>query len=311
MLASLNGFLQKWMPVLTPLSLVVGVLIEGVGQQLLFLVPWLFAFMTLASSLNLNVRDLKVFVKYPKTILLIIAFLHILMPIWAYIVSVIFFDDHLLTIGFIIAVAVPTGVTSVIWVSMCKGHLPLCLAIVLIDTLLAPFVMPALLQLIVGEHIAIDTSAIMLDLLWMIVLPSIAGILLNELTKGKVVQRYGKTLAPFSKLALFSIVMLNSSTIAPYVKTISWELTAVIGAVFFVSVSGYVFALLLGPLIWKEASVRTTFIFSGGMRNIAVGVVIATSYFPAKVAMPVVFGMLFQQVLAAFFSKMVSRPKTL
>lgn len=307
MLARFNGFLQKWMPVLTPLSLVVGVLIEDIGQQLLFLVPWLFAFMTIVSSLSLKIRDLKVFVNYPKTILFSIAFLHILMPIWAYVVSVVLFDDHLLTVGFIIAVAVPTGVTSIIWVTLCKGHLPLALAIVLIDTLLAPFVMPVLLHVIVGEKIAIDTAAIMMDLLWMIVLPSLAGIAMNELTKGEVVKRYGKTLAPFSKLSLFAIVMLNSSAIAPYVKTISWELAGVIGAVFFVSVSGYMFAHWIGKWVWRDVAIRTTFVFNGGMRNIAVGVVIATSYFPAKAAMPVVFGMLFQQVLAALFSKVVTK----
>ncbi|MER1986456.1 MAG: bile acid:sodium symporter family protein [Solibacillus sp.] len=307
MLARFNAFLQKWMPVLTPLSLVVGVFLEGIGQQLLFLVPWLFAFMTVVSSLSLKVRDLKVFINYPKTILFSIAFLHIIMPLWAYIVSIVLFDDHLLTVGFIIAVAVPTGVTSIIWISLCKGNLPLGLAIVLIDTMLAPLIMPALLHFIVGEKIAIDTSAIMTDLLWMIVLPSIAGIVINELTKGAFVQRYGKTLAPFSKLALFAIVMLNSSAIAPYVKNISWELAGVIGAVFFVSISGYIFAYWIGKFVWKDESIRTTFVFSGGMRNIAVGVVIATTYFPAKVAMPVVFGMLFQQVLAALFSKVVTK----
>ncbi|MER2107880.1 MAG: bile acid:sodium symporter family protein [Solibacillus sp.] len=307
MLARFNAFLQKWMPLLTPLSLVVGVFLEGIGQQLLFLVPWLFAFMTVVSSLSLKVRDMKVFINYPKTILFSIAFLHILMPLWAYIVSLVLFDDHLLTVGFIIAVAVPTGVTSIIWISLCKGNLPLGLALVLIDTMLAPLIMPALLHFIVGEKIAIDTSAIMTDLLWMIVLPSIAGIVINELTKGAFVQRYGKTLAPFSKLALFAIVMLNSSAIAPYVKNISWELAGVISAVFFVSISGYIFAYWIGKFVWKDASIRTTFVFSGGMRNIAVGVVIATTYFPAKVAMPVVFGMLFQQVLAALFSKVVTK----
>src|SRR4051812_27786840 len=143
------------MAVLTPLSLVLGVLLEDVGGHLLFLVPWLFAFMTFSSSLSMKLNDIKVFTKYHKTILVSIAFLHILMPIWAYCLSKLVFDDHLLTIGFVISVAVPTGVTSVIWVNMCKGNLPLSLSIVLIDTLLSPIIMPYLLHLIVGESISI------------------------------------------------------------------------------------------------------------------------------------------------------------
>ncbi|GGA30322.1 bile acid:sodium symporter family protein [Psychrobacillus lasiicapitis] len=307
MLQKFNFFIQKWMAVLTPLSLVLGVLLEDVGGHLLFLVPWLFAFMTFSSSLSMKFNDIKVFTTYPKTILFSIAFLHILMPIWAYFLSTLIFDDHLLTVGYVISVAVPTGVTSVIWVNMCKGHLPLSLSIILIDTLLSPIVMPFLLDVIAGKSIAIDTKPIIIDLLWMIVLPSIVGIILNEVSKGSIRKNFGKYLAPFSKLSLFGVVMINSSAVAPYLKEISWELIGVISVVLLLAISGYTFALLLGRFIWKDTSILTTFVFIGGMRNIAVGVIVATTYFPPKVAMPVVFGMLFQQVLAAIFGKVIQK----
>lgn len=295
------------MPVLTPISLVIGVLLEDIGGKLLFLVPWMFAFMTFAGSLSMNFEGVKSIKKYPKAILLAIVFLHILMPIWAYIVSTLIFDDHLLTIGFVLAVAIPTGVTSFIWVSICRGHLALCLAIILIDTLISPLVIPALLHVVVGQTIELDTASIILDLLWMVVLPSIGAILLNEWTNGKIEAQLGKKLAPFSKLCLFGIVMINSSAIAPYVKNMTWELVGVVLVVFALAVSGYAFCLVLGHYLWKDTSITTTFVFTGGMRNIAVGVVIATTYFPAKTVMPVVFGMLFQQVLASLFSKIMEK----
>jgi len=284
MLHRFNQYLQKWMPILTPLSLIIGVLLENIGHQLLFLVPWIFAFMTFAGSLSMNIEGMKSLKKYPTVIFIAIAFLHILMPIWAYIVSTTIFHEHFLTIGFVLAVAIPTGVTSFIWVSMCRGHLALCLAIILIDT-----------------------AGLMFDLLWMIVVPSLVGVVCNELTKGKIAVTLGKKLAPFSKLCLFSIVMIHSSVIAPYMKTISWELFSIILVVFLLAFSGYVLCLLLGHYLWKDSSVITMFVFTGGMRNIAVGVVIATTYFPAKTVMPVVFGMLFQQVLASFFSRVIER----
>ncbi|MEK5186098.1 bile acid:sodium symporter family protein [Solibacillus sp. FSL W7-1324] len=307
MVQSLNQFIQRWMPVLTPLSLVIGVLLEKIGTHFLFLVPLLFAVMTFISSLNLKFRDIKVFKQYPKTILFMIAFLHILMPLWAFFLAEIIFDDRLLTIGFLISVAVPTGVTSVIWVTISKGNLPLSLAIILIDTLLAPFLMPLILHLVVGESITLNTPELIFDLIWMIVLPSILGILVNEWTKGKLFEHYGKPMSLISKICLFAIIMINSSAIAPYVKTIDLELAKVIAVVLLLAVSGYVFSLLLGRLFWKSEDVQATFVFNGGMRNIAVGVVIATTYFPSKVAMPVVFGMLFQQVLASIFYKVIRK----
>ena len=303
MVQQLNQFIQRWMPILTPLSLVIGVLLEGIGGHLLFLVPILFACMTFISSLSLKFHDIKVFKEYPKTILFVIAFLHILMPLWAYFLAEIIFDDRLLTIGFILSVAVPTGVTSVIWVTLSKGNLPLCLAIILIDTLLAPLLMPMTIHLVVGETIKFATTSLIVDLIWMIVLPSVLGMVMNEWMKGKLNEQYGKQLSLVSKLCLFSIIMINSSAIAPYVKNINTELAGVIGLVLFLAFSGYLFSYILSRLFWKSSADHATFIFNGGMRNIAVGVVIATTYFPSKVAMPVVFGMLFQQVLASLFFK--------
>ncbi|MEI4768061.1 bile acid:sodium symporter family protein [Psychrobacillus sp. FJAT-51614] len=310
MLESLNMRLQTLMPVLTPLSLIVGVLLGDVGGQLLFLVPWLFAFMTFAGSLSLNFKGLKSFTKYPFVILMTIAFLHIIMPIWAYIVATVLFEDHLLTIGFILSVAVPTGVTSFIWVAVCRGNLALCLSIILIDTLLSPIIMPFLLHLVIGKTIEIDTVSLMFDLLWMIVLPSILGMLLNELTKGNIVETIGKKLAPFSKMSLFFIVLINGSVVAPFIKNISWEFVSIIVVVFVLALSGYAMCFLFGHFLWKDVGIVTTFVFTGGMRNISMGVVVASAYFPPKVAIPVVFGMLFQQVLASLFSRVIEKYKT-
>jgi predicted Na+-dependent transporter len=117
------------------------------------------------------------------------------MPFWAYFLSTIIFHNHLLTIGFVISVAIPTGVTSLIWINMCKGNFPLGLSIILIDTLLAPFILPALLYIFVGETIAINTASIVFDLLWMIVLPSVIGILVNECKKGNI-QEFSKIAVP-------------------------------------------------------------------------------------------------------------------
>lgn len=307
MLKYLNTVLQRWMPILTPISLIIGVYLESLGKQFLFIVPILFAFMTFASGLTMNIKDIKGIRKYPKIILGSIAFLHIIMPIWAYFLSTWIFHDHLLTIGFVLSVAVPTGVTSVIWVSISKGNMPLCLSIILLDTILAPIIMPIIIHLVAGENIHVNTTSLIGNLIWMIVLPSIFGVLLNEWSKGSIQKKWTPILAPFSKISLFLIVIINSSTIAPYIKNIDLELFKVIIMVFLLAVSGYLIALLLIHYASNSMANRAAFLFTGGMRNISVGVVIATSYFPAKVAMPIVFGMLFQQVLAAIFSRVYEK----
>lgn len=303
LLVRLNQFMQRWMAILTPLSLLIGVVFDQIGHALIGWIPFVFAVMTFISGLNIRMRDAKVFIEHPKTILVCIAFLHILMPIWAYVLAETFFDEPLLTIGFVLAVAVPTGVTSMIWITVSKGNVPLGLAIVLIDTLLAPFVMPAIVQLVVGNAMEISTKSIIIDMIWMIVLPSLAGIAVNEITKGSFPKKYSQLLAPMSKFCLFFIVLVNSSVVAPYLKNLNSEIVKIIVVVLCVSISGYLFAAIFAKLFWQDRAIGTTFIFNAGMRNIAAGVVVATSYFPAKAVLPVVLGMLFQQVLASFASQ--------
>ncbi|QBK25189.1 bile acid:sodium symporter family protein [Ureibacillus thermophilus] len=305
MLTTFNAKLQKLMPILTPLSLVIGVFLDEIGGHLRFLVPWIFAVMTFAGSISINFQGLRSVRKHPKFILLTIAFLHILMPIWAYILSIMVFNDYLLTVGFILSVAVPTGVTSFIWVSICNGNKPLGLSIILIDTLLSPFVFPLLSKIAVGQKVMIDTTSIMLDLIWMVVLPSILGMLVNEWGKADFVMKLNRVFAPMQKLSIFLIVFINSSVISPYIKNISWEIVEIILLVLVISLSGYSFCILIGHFLWRKMDLITTFVFTGGMRNIAVGVVVASTYFPSRSVLPVVFGMLFQQVLASQFSKIL------
>ncbi len=52
-------------------------------------------------------------------------------------------------------------------------------------------------------------------------------------------------------------------------------------------------------MLKRDKGTVVSLIFTGGMRNISAGAVIAVAYFPPAVAVPVVVGMLFQQVLAS------------
>ncbi|RCK09681.1 hypothetical protein DT075_35310 [Bacillus licheniformis] len=58
MLQTINKTLGKIMPLLTPLSVVSGVLLADYLNGLASLVPWIFAFMTFAGSLGANFQSL-------------------------------------------------------------------------------------------------------------------------------------------------------------------------------------------------------------------------------------------------------------
>ena len=308
MLNQINRILNKIMPFTTPAAVIMGVIFASYFKDYLFLVPWLFAFMTFEGSLSMNIRSIKAVFTHPLPVFIIIAFLHIIMPLWAWLVGHVTFNGDPLTItGIILAMVIPTGVTSFIWVTMKNGNSALTLAVILIDSLISPFVVPFSLSLLVGQSVVMDISSMMRGLLFMIVLPSIAGIVLNHLTNGNVVTQWKPRLAPISKLFLFGVVCLNGAVIAPYFKDFKISYLFIIAVVLFVSICGYSFAFLLGKLLKYEHEMLVSFTFSGGMRNISSGAVIAISYFPSAVVFPVVAGMLFQQILASIFASVLDK----
>ncbi|MCM3217218.1 bile acid:sodium symporter family protein [Niallia taxi] len=306
MLQSMNAFLGKWMPLLTPVSVVVGVLLSSFLNNFSFLVPWVFAAMTFTGSLNSNFKSMKHTIFHPLSLLLTLAVLHVITPVWAYAIGHLFFGNDPYTItGLTLATVIPTGITSVIWVSMYKGNVPLTLAIILADTLLSPFLVPLSMSIFVGEAVQLDVWGMMRGLLVMIVIPSIAGMAINQFYSKEKALHWNKTLAPFSKLGLAAVVAINSSVVAPYLRHIDLKFIYVGLTMFFVALSGYFFSWLLGVLTKRQKDETIAMIYTGGMRNISAGAVMAVSFFPPQVAVPVVIGMLFQQILAALYGQAI------
>jgi len=320
MLQSLNKRLVKIMPLITPVSVILGVLLSAYIKDFSFLIPWIFAFMTFEGSLSSNFRSLAAVMVHPFPIFLAMLILHVLMPIWAWSVGHLAFSGDVYTItGFVLAMVIPTGVTSFIWVSIYKGNIPLVLSVILIDTLLSPFIVPLSLSLLIGQRVEMDILSIMKGLMGMVVIPSLIGMLLNQITKGKIKNQLGTRLAPFSKICLGVVVMLNGAVVAPYLKDINLKLVCIVLVVFFIAFTGYLVSFLLGRFMKRDKETVITLTFTGGMRNISAGAVLAVSFFPAAVAVPVVVGMLFQQVLASvnghfldyYFNKKVVKQETI
>ena len=308
MLQAFNKRLEKLMPFITPTAVLIGVVFANHLASFTYIVPWVFAFMTFSGSLSSNFSSLQRAFKYPLPLLTALFILHIVMPLWAFgIGSLVFPQDSLTVTGLLLAMVIPTGITSFVWVSIYKGNIGLALSIILIDTVLSPFIVPTSLSIFVGQKVEMDVWVIMNGLLFMVVIPSLIGMLCNQLSKGKVKDTIGVHLSPFAKIGIGVVVAINSSAVAPYLKNINLKLIFIAGTVLFIALSGFTIAWLLATLLKQNRETKASLLFTGGMRNISAGAVIAVQYFPASVAVPVVVGMLFQQILASFFGYLFHR----
>lgn len=299
-LVSSNTVLERIMPLLTPAAIVVGVLNEAFLLPLTWLVPWIFAGMTLIGSLKSSFRDLFAVLAKPQKLVILLIILHIVMPLIGWVAALLFFPGDPYTVtGYVLLFAIPTGVVSVVWVSMHGGNIALTLALILIDTMLSPLIVPATLYLLMGASVQMDAGEMMRGLLWMVVLPSVAGMLLNQFTKGKISTVCGPPLAPFVKVGLFTVVSINGASIARYLKHPDGKLALIIAVTFVTVALGYVLGAAVSRRLHYDHANTVAVQFNSGMRNLSAGAVLAVQYFPAAVALPVISGMLFQQILAA------------
>jgi bile acid:Na+ symporter, BASS family len=302
-----NRFIEKWMPFVTPCSLLLGVLFSVWLTPYSFLVPWIFAFMTFSGGLGSGFRDLKKVLQNPAPLLACMLILHVWMPLIAWGAgTLIFHQDAYTMTGIVLAFVIPTGIVSFMWVSLYEGNIALTLSIILLDTFLAPFIVPFSLRVLVGASISIDIWGMMQGLIWMVVLPSLAGMALNQWTKGGVKTTLAPKLAPFSKMGLIMVVAINASVVAPYFKQVNGKFIAIAATVLVIAASGYIWGWLTGRYLKGDKGVVVAMTFNSGMRNISAGAVIAATYFPAPVVFPVMVGTLFQQILASTYAHFLS-----
>jgi len=301
-----NEKLERLMPVLFPLATVLGFTVPAVFAPLRPLVPVLFAVMTLSGSLRLKVSEFGNTVKSPAPILIFFATFRLLMPLLVMFMASVFFAGSRDTVtGFILLFAGPVGVASFVWVGMFKGDRALALTLILLDTMLAPIAIPGTLSLLMGQSVEMDMGSIALSLVWMVVLPTVVGVTVNETSKGKIPDAVCPYLAPLGKIFLMMVIAANSSALAGEVNfkdPLVWKVAAL--GISLAS-GGFLLARLAGIAARCPGEKKVAMFFCGGLKNISASATIAVTFFPEAVALPVITGILFQQILAAVMSNLI------
>ncbi|MHA6483271.1 bile acid:sodium symporter family protein [Paenibacillus sp. strain BS8-2] len=293
-----NALFEKWMFLIVPCSLILGFLFERLLSPYVPAVPYLFAFVTLTMAMGCGLDQLRGVMKRPGIMVLTFMLAHVLSAVIAYAVgSAIFGSDSPYVVGLVLFTIIPLGVSSVLWVGMSGGSIPLMLAMVVLDSLLSPLVVPAGIHLFFGAAVEVKAGPLMLDLTILIVLPTVIGIILYEWSKGRIAERVKPITAPFSKLCFVSVVALNAAAIAPYVEELKQDMAMLIPIVIVLVGICYAVGFIFTARL-RNHETQTTVSYATGMRNISLGIVLAMGYFSPLAAVPVVLSILIQQPFA-------------
>lgn len=300
-LRKINGFLEKGMAIITPSGIILGLLL---GSRISFLKPlviYLFAFISLVGGFGVSIPDFFRVFRKPLPIFLFLLSSYFLFPSLVWSSMHLWFSSQPETmLGFFLLCSVPTAVVSYVWSSIYKGEAALALTLLIIGTLLSPICTPLIMRILSGSSVDFNVWGMVFSLFKMVLLPSAIGIFINQITHHAVNNHVTPCLKPFTKISIFILMAINASQLSEsFFSTISFTLVPIIIACLLFTFIGFSLARLLAHATKLERDQSVSLMFAAGLRNINAALVLAIEFFSPAVAIPVMLGIFFQQIMSA------------
>jgi predicted Na+-dependent transporter len=304
--AAVNRVLERIMPILTPVGVAMGVLFAAGFLKLRPFVTLLFGTMTLTGALKLKARELGLAVKSPLPIVFFFITAHLLMPLVVLLITGFVFAGDADTIsGYVLLYSAPTAVTGFIWVSIFKGDPALSLALILLDTILAPIVVPGTVRLLLGTKVVLDMTGIAVSLIYMVVIPTIVGVTINEASRGKIPKAVNPYMGPLSKICMILVISANSAAVAPQINPQNPRMWIIGASCIVLSAIGFSLGRLSGIAGRLGRGRQVSLFFASGLRNTSAAMTLAIEFFPGAAALPAVLGIMFQQTMSALMGRLL------
>lgn len=260
-----------------------------------------FGYMTFVTALGTSLKEFLRVLKKPVIPLWILVLIHVISPLIAWLTGLLLFsDDQYTQLGFLVSASTPIGVTSVIWTALTGGSVSVALVAVTLDTLIVPIMLPFFFKAIIGQTLQIDYVQMMVQLLAMITIPSMVGMVIHDYSRKDILPEPIKVIGNFiAKVAFFVVIFINAALVGP---DITWDLSTIriILVTMLLVAAGYSMGYL-GSFVCKKRSreIALAMTYCVGLRNASFGVVLALTFFPHAVAIPVTMTILYQQPIAA------------
>lgn len=247
-------------------------------------------FIMLTMGLTLKGEDFRILAQRPFDIVIGTIAQFTLMPLIAFGLTKIFGLETGIATGLILVGCCPGGVSSNLMSYLCKGDVAFSVGMTTVSTLLAPFVTPALVLILAGQSVEVDTYSMFLNILLVTLLPIAVGFSMNAALSGKTeFDRISSAMPSFSVLALAFIVGGVVSQVKPDIAKGGIELIAItFGAVLCHNSLGYALGFAAGKLFHFSKAKNRTISIEVGMQNAGLATNLASTFFVAAHPLSVV-----------------------
>ena len=303
---TISDFIGKYMAAAV---LFVAVLALFVPQSCLWIqtgwVNYLLMTVMFGMGLTMKTSDFTVVFSRPKDVIIGCVSQFLIMPLLAFLLGKLFGLDDELMVGVILVGTCPGGTSSNVITYLSDGDVALSVGMTSVNTLLAPFLTPALTYLFLKTSVNVDVLAMFLSIIKVVIVPIGLGIIINRFF-GKFTQKAKDILPSVSVIAICLIVAaVVSHNSAKILST-----GAVIFAVVILhNILGYLCGYGIGKLFKMDIARKKAVAVEIGMQNSGLATTLAGSAFP-DMSMATVPGAIFSvwhnisgAMLAAVFKK--------
>ncbi len=302
-----SDFVGKYMAIIV---LVIAALALFVPASCLWIqtswVNYLLMIVMFGMGLTLKPSDFVVVFKRPKDVIIGCIAQFTLMPLIAFALGKGFGLEAGLLAGVILVGTCPGGTSSNVITYLSKGDVALSVGMTSVNTLLAPFLTPAITYLLLRTSVTVDVMSMFISIIKVVIVPILLGFVINKFF-GKFVSKALDILPVVSVVAITLIVAAVVSHNASKILETGFVVFAV---VILHNVLGYALGYLLGRLLKLPLSKKKALSVEIGMQNSGLATSLAGSAFP-DLAMATVPGAIFSvwhnisgAILANIFRKM-------
>lgn len=218
----------------------------------------------------------------PGLVLLGTAAQFTLMPLGSFVLAKLLRLPPEVAVGLIVAGCAPGAMSSNVISYIARADTAYSVSLTTVSTLLCPLMTPALTKWLAGSFLPVSFWAMLLDILWMVLLPLAAGFAVRYFF-AKTVEKIQDV---FPALSVTFIVFICSYVIANNQQRLLQITGPALAAVCLLNLWGLMAGYQTARLFGLPVSQRRTLSIEIGMQNAGLGTALALNQFGSQAAVP-------------------------
>ena len=296
----INDTFSSLLIVLIPLSFVIGYALKDEMPSLKWTAPHMLFTIMFCSVWGLRWRDFTKVREYKKIFASAIGGQFLVLPLIAYVLSLIFFGhEAAFGVGQLCVAASPAAISTIIWSSITGGNIALGVLLVGMHVLMVPFTAPVMLKIFVGKSVHVPLLPLFIKLMWSVFIPTIVAIVLYEKLENNEIK---PVFGIWAKFGMLYMIVLNTSVAFSSVP-LSLEMLKVFGVMGIQVALSYMCGMLVGLITKADRASKITLSYFFGMKNNGAALVMALSGFSLKATLPVAITIMWQQPMASILDR--------